>query len=124
MPAAFYTSADFLAAETEEVLRREFLCVGHVGEVRNPGDFFTTELLGEQLLVVRDMDGGVRVLSNVCRHRGNRVAEGRGNARKFVCQYHNWAYDTAGALKVAPRSQASIAVRSVSPLAVPGSTSM
>ena len=102
MPAEFYTSAEFLKLETETVLRGEWLCVGHVGEVRRPGDFFTTEMLDEQLLVVRDQDGVVRVLSNVCRHRGNRVAEGSGNTRKFICQYHTWSYDTAGALVAAP----------------------
>ncbi len=102
MPAHYYTSADFLEAETDEVLRREWMCIGHVGELRKPGDFFTTELLGEQLLAVHSEDGSIRVLSNVCRHRGNVVAEGRGSARKFVCSYHAWAYDTTGALKVAP----------------------
>ena len=102
MPAEFYTSAAFHEIEIETVLRREWLCIGHIGEVRSPGDFFTTEMVGEQLLVVRDSDNTVRVLSNVCRHRGNRVAEGSGNARKFVCQYHTWSYDTAGALIAAP----------------------
>ena len=102
MPAAYYTSADFLALETEEVLRREWMCLGHVGEIPNPGDYVTTDLLGEQLIVARGMDGAVRVLSNVCRHRGNRVAEGAGNTRKFVCRYHTWSYDTAGALVAAP----------------------
>ena len=102
MPAEFYTSVDFLKEEIEILLRRDWMCVGHVGEVRNPGDFFTTEMLDEQLLVVRDTDNVVRVMSNVCRHRGNRVAEGSGNARKFICPYHTWTYDTTGELKVAP----------------------
>ena len=102
MPAEYYTSAAFLEVEINEVLRRDWMCIGHIGELRNPGDFFTTDLLGEQLLAVRDTDGTLRVLSNVCRHRGNRVAEGSGNATKFICQYHTWTYDTAGALKVAP----------------------
>lgn len=102
MPADFYTSEDFLTLETEEVLRREWMCVGHVGEVTSAGDFYTTVLLDEQLLVTRDMQDTVRVLSNVCRHRGNRVAEGSGNSRKFVCQYHAWSYDNTGALLAAP----------------------
>ncbi|NKB54396.1 MAG: Rieske 2Fe-2S domain-containing protein [Rhizobiaceae bacterium] len=102
MPADYYTSCAFLEVEKDEVLRREWLCLGHIGEVRNPGDFFTTEMLGEQLIVVRDQENVVRVLSNVCRHRGNRVAEGRGNSRKFICQYHTWSYDNTGALVAAP----------------------
>ena len=102
MPAQFYTSEDFLKLETEHVLRREWMCIGHVGEVSNPGDFYTTEILDEQILVTRDIDGVVRVLSNVCRHRGNRVAEGSGNSRKFTCRYHSWTYNNRGALLAAP----------------------
>ena len=102
MPAEFYTSKDFLDLETEDVLRREWMCLGHVGEVANPGDFYTTEMLDEQILVTRDMEGVVRVLSNVCRHRGNQVAHGSGNSKRFVCQYHTWSYDTTGALLAAP----------------------
>ena len=102
MPAEYYTSADFLQLETEDVLRKEWMCVGHVGEVSNPGDFYATEMLDEQILVTRDMDGVIRVLSNVCRHRGNRIAEGTGNSRKFTCKYHAWTYDNTGALLGAP----------------------
>jgi choline monooxygenase len=50
--------------------------------------FFTTELVGEQLLVSRGQDGAVHVLSNVCRHRGNMVETSiSGTRRSFVCQY-------------------------------------
>jgi len=102
MPGSYYTDPGFLACEEEEVLRRQWMCLGHVGEVAKPGDFFTTDLLGEQLIVCRDQEDSVRVLSNVCRHRGNRVVEGSGNTRKFICRYHTWSYDTTGALVSAP----------------------
>lgn len=102
MPAEYYTSPGFLELETDQVLRREWMCVGHIGEIANPGDYFTTDLAGELLIVSRGMDGEVRVLSNVCRHRGNRVAEGAGNTRKFVCRYHTWSYNTEGSLVAAP----------------------
>ncbi|UWQ93767.1 aromatic ring-hydroxylating dioxygenase subunit alpha (plasmid) [Rhodobacteraceae bacterium M382] len=103
MPPSFYTSADFLELEKEHIFRREWICLGHVGEVPNPGDFFTTELVGEQLLVSRGHDEQVYVLSNVCRHRGNLVETApSGNKRAFVCQYHAWTYDTDGRLKTAP----------------------
>ncbi|WP_298361971.1 aromatic ring-hydroxylating dioxygenase subunit alpha [uncultured Litoreibacter sp.] len=102
MPAAYYTSPEFLDLETEQVLRNEWLCLGHIGEVPNKGDFFTTDMLDEQLLIAHGQDGKIRVLSNVCRHRGNRVAEGKGNAKRFICAYHTWRYDTEGALISAP----------------------
>ncbi|MCB1460282.1 MAG: aromatic ring-hydroxylating dioxygenase subunit alpha [Nitratireductor sp.] len=102
MPGDYYTSPELLTLEINEVLRKEWMCVGHVGEIRNRGDFFSTDLVDEQLIVTRDMEGQVRVLSNVCRHRGNRVIEGSGNSRKFICRYHSWSYDTTGALVAAP----------------------
>ncbi|ASJ75729.1 aromatic ring-hydroxylating oxygenase subunit alpha [Granulosicoccus antarcticus] len=102
MPAEFYTSEGFLELEKDKVLRHEWMCIGHAGEVANAGDFYTTELLDEQLIVTRDTDNVIRVLSNVCRHRGNQVAQGSGNCRKFVCSYHTWSYDNAGALVSAP----------------------
>jgi phenylpropionate dioxygenase-like ring-hydroxylating dioxygenase large terminal subunit len=102
MPPEFYISPEFQAFEAEYLLRRQWLCLGHLGEIPKPGDFFTTDLLDEPLLVVRDPGGGVRVLSNVCRHRGNLVAEGKGNAKRFVCQYHAWTYRADGTLLRAP----------------------
>ncbi|MCF4167317.1 aromatic ring-hydroxylating dioxygenase subunit alpha [Zavarzinia compransoris] len=102
MPAPFYTDADFLTLEEEAVFRKEWVCLGHAGEIPKPGDYFTTDLVGEPLLVVRGRDGAVRVLSNVCRHRGNVVAEGKGNARLFSCAYHAWSYKDDGGLVAAP----------------------
>lgn len=102
MPPAFYTSEAFLELEREELFRKEWVCLGHAAEVRNPGDYFTIEIVGEQLLVVRGEDGKVRVLSNVCRHRANIIANGRGNKTRFVCSYHAWSYNGDGSLANAP----------------------
>ncbi|SNT73897.1 aromatic ring-hydroxylating oxygenase subunit alpha [Paracoccus seriniphilus] len=103
MPPNFYTSEEFHELEKEQIFRKEWVCIGHVGEIPNPGDFITTELIGEQLLVARDDEGEINVLSNVCRHRGNLVAnEASGNRRSFVCPYHAWTYKRDGTLKTAP----------------------
>ena len=102
MSPAFYTSPEFLEFEKEELFRREWICLGHAGEIPNAGDYFTTELVGEQLLVLR-ADSGVRVLSNVCRHRGNIIMRARaGNATRLTCGYHAWTYALDGKLLGAP----------------------
>lgn len=103
MPTEFYTSESFLELEKENIFHREWICLGHAGEIPNAGDYYITELVDEQLLVSRGHDGEVYVLSNVCRHRGNMVeTSASGNRRSFVCQYHAWTYDTEGSLKTAP----------------------
>lgn len=102
MPPPYYTSPEFLQLEEDHIFRKEWVCVGHSLEIPSPGDYYTTELVGEQLLVIRSESGGVRVLSNVCRHRGNMLAQGNGNRRRFTCPYHAWTYNAEGQLLGAP----------------------
>ena len=102
LPNQFYTSEEFSELEREEIFRKEWVCLGRVEEVPKPGDYFTTELIDEPLIVVRGKDNRVRVLSNVCRHRSSVIAEGDGNTKNFVCPYHAWTYGTDGQLLRAP----------------------
>ncbi len=98
-----YVDPDLFAAECAGLLRRGWHCLGRQDEVPAPGDWFTTRLLGEPLLIVRGDDGAVRVLANVCRHRSMPLVEGKGTAKRFVCRYHAWSYARDGALASAPR---------------------
>lgn len=102
MPGEFYTSEGWLEVERRELFAKEWVCVGRVEELASPGDFLATDVVGEPIVVVHGRDGKLRALSNVCRHRGMLVMEGRGNAEHLMCPYHNWTYDTAGVLLRAP----------------------
>lgn len=103
LPAAFYTSREYLEFERESLFRTQWICLGHIGAIPNVGDYFTAELVDEQLLIVRDTVATVRVLSNVCRHRGSPVAAlSAGHAARFVCGYHGWTYALDGRLLAAP----------------------
>ncbi len=104
MPASFYTSADFLEVEKREIFRREWVCLGRADEIPQIGDYFTSDLVDEPLLVLRGEDRQVHVLSNVCRHRNLLLAQGAGNAtsRRFTCGYHAWTYGLDGRLQRAP----------------------
>ena len=103
MPNAFYTDPDILALERERIFLQEWICIGRVEEVARPGDFLALEICEEPVVVVHGLDGKIRAFSNVCRHRGALVARGKGNRSRLICPYHNWSYDTAGQLTVAPR---------------------
>lgn len=98
LPAASYASEDFFNLEVEQIFEHEWVPLGRVEEIPEPGDYFTTELAGDPLLIVRGDEGEVRVLSNVCRHKWTVVASGEGNARVFVCPYHAWTYARDGQL--------------------------
>ncbi|HEX9932748.1 MAG TPA: aromatic ring-hydroxylating dioxygenase subunit alpha [Allosphingosinicella sp.] len=99
LPGWLYHDPGFFALEVERVLRPAAQIVCHLSDIAVPGAWIAFETLGERILVVRQRDGGVRALANVCRHRGARIADGgSGCARRFTCPYHGWTYDTEGRL--------------------------
>ncbi len=103
----FYTDPAVLRVE-ERVFLSSWLCLGRADAIPNAGDFFTRDVLGEPLIVTRAKDG-VRVLSNVCRHRGSRLVEGAGTSSRFTCPYHAWTYGLDGTLVRAPLIEAPTA---------------
>ncbi len=102
LPPEFYTSESFVELEKEEIFRKEWVCLGRVAEIPKRGDYFTTQLLDEPLIIARGQDDKIRVLSNVCRHRSSVIVEGNGNSKHFVCPYHAWTYANDGQLLRAP----------------------
>jgi phenylpropionate dioxygenase-like ring-hydroxylating dioxygenase large terminal subunit len=102
LPPACYTDPAFYELEKEALFNHEWLCVGREDWVKAPGDYFTTQIVGEPIVVARARDGVVRAMSSVCQHRAMLVAEGKGNTRGFMCPYHHWVYGLDGRLVNAP----------------------
>jgi phenylpropionate dioxygenase-like ring-hydroxylating dioxygenase large terminal subunit len=102
LPQPFYCDPELFQPDMARFLMRHWLCVGHVGRIPKPGDFFVFEMAKESVIIVRGQDGEVRALMNVCRHRGSHVCrEKEGSAKVFVCPYHAWAYNLDGSLRAA-----------------------
>ncbi|MCA1635327.1 MAG: Rieske 2Fe-2S domain-containing protein [Acidobacteria bacterium] len=101
-PASRYTDARVLAEERLKVFGRTWQLAGRAEQVAEPGQYFTTEVGGEPVVVVRDAGGTLRALSNVCRHRAGPVAEGCGRRKSFQCGYHGWTYTLDGRLLGTP----------------------
>ena len=100
---ALYADPAIFELEMERLFGRAWLVLGHDSQVARPGDYFTTRMGREPVIVVRKDDGGIAVLVNRCAHRGATVcAEGRGSVERFVCPYHGWSYDRGGALRFVP----------------------
>src|ERR1700752_2035083 len=83
LPADLYFNTEVFAAEKDRIFARSWQVVGHRDQVANPGDYFTTELVGEPLLMLRGTDGKLRGFYNVCRHRAGPPAEGCGSRKLF-----------------------------------------
>ena len=94
-----YTDSGVFANEMERVFHRSWIFVAHESELRNPGDFRTSYIGQQPVIVSRDMNGKIHVLGNRCVHRGSVVCRhSRGNVREFVCPYHGWTYGVDGKL--------------------------
>ena len=102
MPPGVYTSDAFLRRELETVFGREWICVGRTESLKSPGDYMAYDLAGQPIVVLRDREGGLRAMSNVCLHRMSTLLEGSGNTRSIVCPYHAWTYNLDGTLRAAP----------------------
>lgn len=102
MPKSVYTDPDFARAEDRAIFAREWLCAGRAESLPEPGDYMTLTIAGEPVIVLRDRDGQIRAMSNVCRHRMSTLLEGRGQVRAITCPYHAWTYNLDGSLRGAP----------------------
>jgi len=99
LPPAAYFSPQVHELEIDRVFRRNWLCIGRADQAARPGDFMALDVAGEPVVLVRDLKGELRVLSNVCRHRWMKVCDGSGNRKSFVCPYHAWTYELDGRLR-------------------------
>lgn len=104
LPAWTYSNPEFFELERRELFLGSWQLVCHLADLPEPGDYFTLDILGESLVVIRGGDGQVRGFHNVCRHRGTRLLDGpSGNcAERITCPYHAWSYGLDGRLAAVP----------------------
>jgi salicylate 5-hydroxylase large subunit len=104
IPFVAYTNEEIYRQELERFFYKGHWCyVGLEAEVPNPGDFKRTVVGERSVILVRDADGAINVVENVCAHRGMRFCRERhGNRKEFVCPYHQWSYTLKGDLQGVP----------------------
>jgi phenylpropionate dioxygenase-like ring-hydroxylating dioxygenase large terminal subunit len=104
VPARHYVDPAQTAKELQELFRRRPLLVALTPDLPEPGSYVTHEVDDVSLLLVRDDDRRARAFINACRHRGARIAEGRGSKRTFSCPFHAWNYARDGRVIARPNS--------------------
>src|ERR1700733_4496886 len=98
-PAHIYADPEIFAAERDRLFARSWVFLAHESEIPDPGDYVVRRVLADSFIVVRDEAGVVRVMFNMCLHRGMQVCRAElGNASHFRCPYHPWTYRNDGRL--------------------------
>ncbi len=94
-----YTDEEVLRAEQKLIFDRIWGYLCHESEIPNVGDYRTSYIGRQPILIVRGRDGKVRSFINRCVHRGAALCRDiGGNARAFICPYHGWSFDLSGNL--------------------------
>jgi choline monooxygenase len=103
IPSSWYVDPRVAQLESASVFGRNWQAVGRASQAAEPGQFFTADVAGERIVVVRSADHELRAFYNVCRHHAAAVVtEAEGHAANFRCPYHGWTYGIDGTLKGTP----------------------
>jgi len=106
LPSEAYLDEGLFRKELDIVFGTAWTLVGHASEIREPGAFLTVMVGREPVMVVRDREGILRAMSNVCRHRASLLLDGSGMCAKAIrCPYHGWTYHLDGSLAAAPQGR-------------------
>ncbi|NOD35663.1 MULTISPECIES: aromatic ring-hydroxylating dioxygenase subunit alpha [unclassified Ruegeria] len=102
LPNAAYWSKEWLALEQEHCFRRSWVFAGADAELPERGDMKPVDIGGAPLIILRDQDGAIRALHNVCRHRGAKLVTEPCKRSTLTCPYHAWVYGLNGKLRARP----------------------
>ena len=104
IPDWVYTDETVYHREVERIFHgRTWNFVALECEIENPGDFVRSNVGPTPVVVARAEDGTIHVFENRCAHRAAEFCRDlSGNAKEFVCPYHQWSYDLKGNLVGVP----------------------
>ena len=103
IPASWYVNKDLFDLELKTVFSHNWHLAGRLDQLEKPGQYVTTDIGTEPIVLVRDNDGVLHAFFNVCRHHAAAVmTEPEGSAPHLRCPYHGWTYSLAGELKGTP----------------------
>ncbi|MCB1614580.1 MAG: Rieske 2Fe-2S domain-containing protein, partial [Pseudomonadales bacterium] len=92
--------------ELDSIFQKSWIYLGHDSQLPSPGDFIQAWIGETPLIVARGEDQAIHVSVNSCTHRGVPVCRAdQGNAKRFVCPYHNWSYTVKGELVAVPQEK-------------------
>jgi phenylpropionate dioxygenase-like ring-hydroxylating dioxygenase large terminal subunit len=98
-----FVSEEIYQQEQEQIFTHSWLFIGHESQIPKPGDYFTSCMGEESVILTRDQQGAIHVFLNTCRHRGMKVCRyDEGNTSVFTCPYHGWSFATDGQLVGVP----------------------
>ena len=97
VPAKRYYDDEFFRLEKETLWPHVWQMACRLEEIPRIGDYTTYEIFDRSVILL-NTNAGVKAFHNACRHRGVKLARGKGNCagRGFRCPFHGWRWDQDG----------------------------
>ncbi len=102
LPNLAYRSTEIHAAELERVFHGDWVFVTTSDVIPDPGDRVPVVIGRQPVALLRDGDGALVALSNLCTHRGTLLVGEPTNAKRLQCPYHAWTFADDGRLLAVP----------------------
>jgi len=103
IPGSWYTDSRIAELERLNVFSKTWQLVARTDQVETQGQFISTTVAGEPVVIVRGNDNVLRAFYNVCSHHAAAVVtQPCGSATLLHCPYHGWTYGLDGCLKGMP----------------------
>jgi choline monooxygenase len=100
LDTSFYTDPELFQSTKEKLFASSWQFIGSTELLNEPGDVYPLTLLedylDEPLVLSRDKTGSIHLLSNVCTHRGNKIAEKACKMAHLRCRYHGRLFQLDG----------------------------
>ncbi|GAA1838337.1 aromatic ring-hydroxylating dioxygenase subunit alpha [Pseudonocardia ailaonensis] len=100
VPKARYLDPEFLQLEIDKLFARTWQVACRVEELPGVGNFVEYEIGSHSIIVVRESRTAIRSYFNACRHRGTRLAKGRGRVGSLICPFHGWRWNLDGSIRL------------------------
>lgn len=100
--ASRYTSQEFFDREVASVWLKTWQYVCREEEIPEPGDMQVFDLVGRSAVVVRQRDGGLKAMRNVCLHRGRKLITKNGCHTQLRCPFHGFSWNLDGSFAKNP----------------------
>jgi len=100
VPKGRYIDREFEELELERLFPRTWLMVCRLEDLQGVGAYLEYTIGKRSILIVRESQDSIRAYHNACRHRGTRLATGRGRVGSIICPFHGWRWNLDGSIRL------------------------
>lgn len=94
-----FTDEELFELEMKHIFEGNWIYLAHESQIPNNGDYYTTYIGRQPIIIARNKDGELNAIINSCSHRGAMLCRHKsGNKSTYTCPFHGWTFNNSGKL--------------------------